>query len=54
MVVLPTLHWYCSEVYVSPVDKCLNVTASFNLTSSGFVKLAVDFLRQGVILSSLK
>ena len=31
MVVLPTLQWYCSEVYVSPVDKCLNVTASYFL-----------------------
>ena len=54
MVVLPTLQWYCIEVYVSPVDKCLKVTVSFKLTSSCFLKLLIDFLRWGVILSSIK
>ena len=54
VVVLPTLNWYCSEVYVSPVDKCLKVTASFKPTSSGFLKLMIDFLRWGMILSSIK
>ena len=37
-----------------PVDKCLNVIASFKPTSSDFLKLVVDFLRRGVILSSIK
>ena len=37
-----------------PVDKCLYVAASFKPTSSGFLKLVVDFLRQGVIFSSIK
>ena len=47
MVVLPTLQSYCSEVYVSSVDKCLKVTASLKATSSGFLKLVIDFLRWG-------
>ena len=47
MVSLPTLQWYCSEVYVSPVDKCHKVTASFKPTSSGFLKLVIDYLSWG-------
>ena len=47
MVILLIVQWYCGEVYVSPVDKCLKVTASFMPTSSGFLKLVIDFLRWG-------
>ena len=53
-MVVPTLQWYYSEVYLSPVDKCLSVTANFKLTSSGFLKLVVDFLRRELILSLIK
>ena len=34
--------WYCSEVYISPVDRFLRVTVSFNLTSIGFLKFSSD------------
>ena len=47
IVIFTSLHLYCSEVYVSPVDKCLKVTANFNPTSTAFLKLVIDFLRWG-------
>ena len=54
MVVLSTLQWYCSEVQLSAVDKCLNVTASVSPTSNGFLQFVSDFLRWVLIPSYFK